>query len=65
MQVADSLVERDIVVWVVPADKVPEGLPFDLVGAVVSITVEDNVIPETMLDKGEALLDSSNDLMAK
>jgi len=37
LQVADSLVERDMVVWVVPADRVPEGAPPDLVGAVVSL----------------------------
>ena len=37
LQVADSLVERDMVVWVVPAGRVPEGLAPDLVGAVVSV----------------------------
>ena len=36
LQVADSLVERDMVAWVVPAAREPVGLPLDLVGAVVS-----------------------------
>ena len=36
MQVADSLVERDMVAWVVPAVNEPDGLAPDLVGAVVS-----------------------------
>ena len=39
LQVADSLVERDIVAWVVPAVRVLEGLAPDLIGAVVSVVV--------------------------
>ena len=65
LQVADSLVERDMVVWVVPAGRVPEGLGFDCVGGVVSVTTMVDVFPETTLDNGEELYDSSNDLMAK
>ncbi len=36
LQVAFSLVVRDIVVWVVPEESVPEGAPLLLVGGVVS-----------------------------
>ena len=52
-------------VWVVPADRVPEGLAPDLVGAVVSVGVTDNVFAEVMLDKFETLPMSSIDLIAK
>ena len=36
LQVAFSLVETDIVVWVVPADSVPDGEPLEITGGVVS-----------------------------
>ena len=36
LQVAFSSVTTDIVVWVVPADSVPEGEPLEMVGGVVS-----------------------------
>ena len=36
LQVAFSLVETDMVVWVVPADRVPDGEPLEMVGGVVS-----------------------------
>ena len=39
LQVADSLVERDMVAWVVPAVNVPVGRPELLVGAVVSVVL--------------------------
>ena len=38
LQVADSLVDRDMVAWVVPAVRVPEGLAPDNTGGVVSTT---------------------------
>jgi hypothetical protein len=65
LQVADSSVERDMVAWVVPAAKVPEGQEFDCTGGVVSEITEDDVSPETILDKGEVLFASSIDLIAK
>ena len=36
LQVAFSLVTTDMVVWVVPADRMPEGEPLEIVGGVVS-----------------------------
>lgn len=65
LQVADSLVERDIAVWVVPAASVPVGWEDDLVGGVVSEVVEDSVFPEIILDRIEVLLASSIALIAK
>jgi hypothetical protein len=63
LQVADSLVERDMLAWVVPADRVPEGLALDLTGAVVSVAAK--VFPETTLDMFELLPASSAAMMAK
>ena len=36
LQVAFSLVVTDIVIWVVPADRVPEGEPLEITGGVTS-----------------------------
>jgi hypothetical protein len=65
LQVADSLVERDMVAWVVPAARVPDGRPLLLAGGVVSVIAVAEVFPETILDKGEMLFASSIDLIAK
>jgi hypothetical protein len=63
LQVADSLVARDIVVCVVPAVNDPVGCELDLVGAVVSAVA--NVFPEAILDNVEMFPESSVALMAK
>jgi hypothetical protein len=65
LQVAGSLVTRDMVAWVVPAARVPEGWELDCTGGVVSIATEDNVLLVAILDKGEMLFASSIDLIAK
>ena len=39
LQVADSLVVRDMVVWVVPAVRMPVGLADNLAGGAVSVRV--------------------------
>ena len=63
LQVADSLVERDMVAWVVPADKAPVGEPELLTGGVVSATAK--VFPEMTLDRVEIFEASSVALIAK
>jgi hypothetical protein len=65
LQVADSLVVKDMVVWFVPAVSVPVGWEFDRAGAVASEIASAKVLPETILDKGETLFNSSAALIAK
>ena len=55
LQVAGSLVVKDMVAWVVPAARVPVGWPLDIVGGVVSVTTAANVFPEITLDNVEIL----------
>ena len=63
LQVDDSLVVKDIIAWVVPAARAPEGWPEILVGSVVSGIGD--VFPEAILDKAEILEASSVALIAK
>ena len=63
LQVADSSVVKDMIAWVVPAAKVPDGWPELLAGGVESGI--SNVLPETILERAEALPESSVALIAK
>jgi len=54
-----------MVVWVVPAARVPDGWPLLLAGGVASVTAVADVFPEIILDKGEILFFTSEDLIAK